>query len=195
MTFRLISEHGKEQCDVAFMKEVRERSGANLERCYQCVACSSGCPAAYVMDYAPHQIIRMSLLGLKDKVLDSKAYWLCLSCETCAARCPNEIDIVKFMDTLREIAIREGRTQQTTLPLFHKTFLGVVKSYGKTFEIGLILQYMLKSKEIFNLKEMLAYIPLGLSMFIKGKLALIPDKIKGAGNIRQIFGAAGKGNG
>lgn len=195
MTLRLISDKGKEEADLSFAREVKEKSGSNLERCYQCVACSSGCPVAYVMDYAPHQIIRMTLLGLKDKVLDSTAYWLCASCETCATRCPNDIDIVKFMDTLREIAIKEGRTQQTPLPLFHNTFLGGIKSNGKIFEIGLILSYMIKSREVFNLKEMLAYIPLGINMFLKGKLALLPDKIKGAAEIKRVFGSAGKENG
>ncbi len=194
MTLRLISDKGREECDLSFAHEVRERSQSHLERCYQCVACSSGCPVAYVMDYAPHQIIRMTQMGLKDKVLNSTAYWLCASCETCAARCPNEIDIVKFMDTLREIAIREGRVKQTPLPLFHNTFLGGVRSFGKTFEIGLILTYMLKSREIFNLKEMLAYIPIGINMVLKGKLAFIPDKIKGAADMKRVFGSAGKEN-
>jgi heterodisulfide reductase subunit C2 len=195
MTLRLVSEKGKDEGNLVFAKEVKEKSGANLERCYQCVACSSGCPAAYVMDNAPHQIIKMSLLGLKDMVLNSNAYWLCLSCETCAARCPNEIDIVKFMDTLREIAIKEGRIKQTNLPLFHDTFLGGIRSFGKTYEIGLILVYMLKSREIFNLKEMLAYIPIGFGMFLKGKLAFLPDKIKATADMKRIFGTSGKENG
>jgi heterodisulfide reductase subunit C len=195
MTLRLVSDKGREECDLSFAREVKEKSQSHLERCYQCVACSSGCPVAYVMDYAPHQIIRMTQLGLKDRVLDSTTYWLCASCETCATRCPNEIDIVRFMDTLREIALKEGRTQQTPLPLFHDTFLGGIKSYGKTFELGLILRYMIKSGEIFNLKEMLAYIPLGIKMFLKGKLAILPDKIKGAADVRQLFRLAEKDNG
>jgi len=53
---------------------------------------------------------------------------------------------------------------------------------------------MLKSREILNIKEMLAYIPLGISMFIKGKLALVPDTIKGTAQIKRIFGSAEKGN-
>ncbi len=195
MTLRLVSDKGREECDLSFAREVKEKSQSHLERCYQCVACSSGCPVAYVMEYAPHQIIRMTQLGLKDRVLDSNTYWICASCETCAARCPNEIDIVKFMDTLREIALREGRTRQTTLPLFHNIFLGGIKSYGKIHEIGLILSYMLKSGEIFNLKEMLAYIPLGIKMFLKGKLAILPDKIKGVADVKRLFRLAGKEDG
>jgi len=195
MTLRLVSDKGREECDLSFAREVKEKSQSHLERCYQCVACSSGCPVAYVMDYAPHQIIRMTQLGLKDRVLDSNTYWICASCETCATRCPNEIDIVRFMDTLREIALREGRTRQTTLPLFHNTFLGGIKSYGKTHELSLILRFMVKSGEIFNLKEMLAYIPLGIKMFLKGKLAILPDKIKGAADVKRLFRLVEKENG
>jgi heterodisulfide reductase subunit C len=195
MTLRLVTDKSKEESDLSFAREVREKSKSHLERCYQCIACSSGCPVAYVMDYPPHQIIRMTQLGMKDQVLNSKAYWLCASCETCATRCPNEIDIVKFMDTLREIAISEGRTEQTPLPLFHNTFLGGIKSNGKIHEIGLILGYMIKSREIFNLKEMLAYIPLGLNMFLKGKIAILPDRIKGAAEVRRAFRPKGKESG
>ena len=187
MTLRLISDKGKEEADLSFASEIKEKSGSNLERCYQCVACSSGCPVAYVMDYAPHQIIRMTLLGLKNKVLDSTAYWLCASCETCATRCPNDIEIVQIMDRLRHIAFREGYTNQTPLPLFHRTFLGGVKSYGKVFELMLILRYMLTSRDIFKLSELPNNMKMGFNMFSRGKLAVLPDKIKGRANIKRIF--------
>ena len=194
MTIRLVSEKGREECDLSFAQEVKEKSQAHLERCYQCIACSSGCPVAYVMDYAPHQIIRMTQLGLKDRVLDSATIWLCASCETCATRCPNEIDIVKFMDILRGIALEEGRTQQTNLPLFHTTFLGSVKNYGKVHELGLILGYTLKSGDIFKFKKLFKDAILGAKMFLKGKLAILPDKIKGKADIKRVFQLAEKEN-
>jgi len=139
------------------------------------------------MDYAPHQIIRMVQFGLKDRVLDSTTIWLCASCETCATRCPNDIDIVLFMDTLRSMALREGHTQQTKLPLFHSTFLAGIKSNGKIHEIMLILRYMLASGDIFKFKKLFKDMILGLKMFLKGKLAILPDKIKGIEEIRRIF--------
>ena len=187
MTVRLISEQGTESADPAFTKEVLGASVNHLERCYQCQACSSGCPVAYAFDYAPHQILRMTQLGLKDRVLDSATVWLCASCETCATRCPNDIEIVKVMDVLRSIALREGRTKQTGLPLFHKTFLNDVKSYGKLHELTLILRYMLASGDLFKPSEIPSNIKLGATMFLKGKLAILPGKIKGMANIKRIF--------
>jgi len=187
MTIRLFSDTGRETCNLFFAAEIREKSQANLERCYQCVACSSGCPVAFSMDYAPHQIIRMAQLGLKDRVLDSATIWLCASCHTCATRCPNDIDIVNFMDTLRMIALREGRTEKTNLPLFHRVFLNGVKSTGKIHELTLILRYTITSGDIFRFKKLFKDMILGTRMLLKGKLVILPTKINGLDGIKRIF--------
>jgi len=187
MTIRVVSQKGKEECDLSFAREVKGKSQAHLERCYQCLACSSGCPVAYAMDYTPHQIIKMVQLGLKDRVLDSTTIWLCASCETCATRCPNDIDVVLLMDTLRHMALKEGKTKQTNLPLFHNTFLNGIKSNGKIHELLLIMRYMLTSGDIFKFKDLPAYMILGAKMFLKRKLAILPAKIKGRGEIKRIF--------
>ncbi len=194
MTIRLASEKGKESGNPSFAQEVKEKSQAHLERCYQCVACSSGCPVAFAMDYAPHQILRMTQLGLKDMVLDSTTIWLCASCETCATRCPNDIDIVKVMDTLRQTALSEGRTQQTKVPLFHATFLDVIKSKGKIHELTLILRYTLTSGDIMKVKKLSKDALMGAKMFAKGKLIVLPTKIKGLGQIKRIFQQTEKTN-
>ena len=187
MTVRLISEQGTEEADPAFTREVLGTGDAHLERCYQCQACSSGCPVAYVFDYAPHQLLRMVQLGLKDRVLNSKTYWLCASCETCATRCPNDIEIVQVMDRLRHIALKEGRTGQTGLPMFHDMFLGTVKGNGKVHELMLIMRYMITSKDIFKIGDLPQNIKMGANMFLRGKLAILPDRIKDIANIRRIF--------
>jgi heterodisulfide reductase subunit C len=193
MTVQLITEKSKEKCDPTFTKEVMERSQSHLERCYQCIACSSGCPGAYQMDYPPHQLLRMVQLGLKDRVLDSNTFWICLSCETCATRCPNDIEIVLVMDALREIALKEGRKGSTKLPVFHRTFLNMVKMFGKVYEIGLILVFMILSGNIFKLKDLITRdAPLGVKMFMRGKLAILPPKIQGKAQIKRIFQLSSK---
>ncbi|MCP5000544.1 MAG: 4Fe-4S dicluster domain-containing protein, partial [Hyphomicrobiales bacterium] len=71
---------------------VREATGDNAFMCYQCVKCTSGCPMADQFDLSPHQIMRS--VQLNDiSVLDSKSIWLCVSCYTCATRCPQKIDV------------------------------------------------------------------------------------------------------
>jgi len=193
MTIQLITDKGTEKSNPAFYKEVMERSKAHLEKCYQCIACSSGCPGAYQMDYPPHQLLRMVQLGMKDQVLNSNTFWICLSCETCATRCPNDIEIVLVMDTLREMALAEARKGTTKLPVFHSTFLNMVKMFGKVYEIGLILIFMIRSGNIFKLKDLITRdAPLGVKMFMRGKLAILPPKVKGKAQIKRIFQLSSK---
>jgi heterodisulfide reductase subunit C len=187
MTIHFTSQNSKEKCDLSFAQEVKDKSQSHLERCYQCMACSSGCPVAFAMDYAPHQIIRMAQLGLKEHVLNSSAIWICASCETCATRCPNDIQIVHVMDALRNMALKEGRTRQTKLPLFHSTFLDSINSYGKVHELSLILYYTVFSGDIVKFKKLFKDAILGLKMFRRGKLAILPAKIKPMVEVKRIF--------
>jgi heterodisulfide reductase subunit C len=106
----------------------------NLGRCYQCLACSHGCQVAYAMDYHPAQIVHMVRLGLKEKVLQCSAIWMCLSCEMCVTRCPNGVDFVGLMDVLRGEALRQRfNVSANKIPEFHKTFIqGIRKGAGLT---------------------------------------------------------------
>ena len=177
-----IGDSGTEICNQDFAKKVKEISNANLDRCYQCYTCTVGCPIAYAMDYYPHQIMRMVQLGVKDKVLTSSTIWLCAACETCATRCPNEIELVNVMDTLREMALEEGvEIKEKEIVSMHKTFLSVIKSLGRQHEISLLVLLKMKTREF--LKDML----LGMNMFLKGKLKIMPHRIKGVDQIKGMF--------
>src|SRR3990170_8026178 len=92
------------QKENSFLSEVGQASGEKIQACYQCQKCSAGCPVAYAMDILPNQILRHIQYDHRGKVLSSKTIWICASCYTCSVRCPNNIDIAKIMDTLRNIA-------------------------------------------------------------------------------------------
>ncbi len=84
----------------AFRDRVKELSGEKIELCFQCGACSSGCPMTQEMDYLPSKVIRMAQLGLEE-ALDSKTIWVCTTCFNCEVRCPRGIDIANVMEALR----------------------------------------------------------------------------------------------
>jgi heterodisulfide reductase subunit C len=163
-----------------FQDEVEERSGVKVPSCYQCGKCSAGCPAAHAMDLLPHQIMRLIQLGKRDKVLASKAIWLCASCETCTTRCPQEVDIARTMDALRQIAYEEGRVsaQQDTV-VFHEAFLNWVKRTGRQFEAGLVGEYKLRTGNVLQ--------DLDAAPKMMGKLKKIPRRIKGQAAVARIF--------
>jgi hypothetical protein len=46
---------------------------------------------------------------------------------------------------------------------------------------------MIKSGDIFKIKELPGLMQLGVKMFSRGKLAIIPPRIKGKAAIKRIF--------
>jgi heterodisulfide reductase subunit C len=85
-----------------FAQKVEEISGQNLFACYQCGNCTAGCPVSFAMDLGPHQVIRFSLLGLEEEVLESNTFWICASCLQCTSRCPKGLDIARIMERIME---------------------------------------------------------------------------------------------
>jgi heterodisulfide reductase subunit D len=79
-----------------------------LLTCIQCGTCTSSCPSAFEMDYAPRQLWQMLKLGMEDQVLNSRTFWLCTMCKSCQVRCPRGISIGDTMIALREYAIDKG---------------------------------------------------------------------------------------
>ena len=181
----------KEKVDTNFVDEVQQRSGKQLQQCYQCFKCSAGCPVAFAMDWTPNQIIRMIQLGLRDKVLSSTTIWICASCEACVTRCPNEVDLPVFMDSLKAMAIEEGiKSEASHITTFHRVFLSCVREYGRLHEISLLAAYKLLSLNMFK-EDMV----LGALMFSKGKLRILPTRIENIDEIEQIFKTFGKKKG
>lgn len=166
----------------SFLSEVMELSGQNLQACYQCQKCSAGCPVAYAMDILPNQILRHIQYEHREKVLGSKTIWICASCYTCSVRCPNDIDIARIMDSLREMALRSGVPPgEKEIPLFHSVFLDTIRSKGRIHELSLILQFKSKTKDFFKDAA------LGWKMYRKGKIKLLPSKFGGGKEIQEIF--------
>ena len=172
----------------SFLPEVVRTSGETIQACFQCQKCSAGCLIAYAMDILPNQILRHIQYDHRERVLSSKTIWICASCYTCSVRCPNNIDIAKIMDTLRGLAIHSGiQPGEKDIPLFHSVFLDTIKSKGRIHELSLILQFKTKTKDFFKDAG------LGLKMYRKGKIKLLPSKFGAGKEIKEIFNAYEKG--
>lgn len=171
---------------------------ANFDRCYQCFACADGCPVAFAMDYYPNQIIRMVQRDLKEKVLQSRTIWVCASCETCATRCPNGIEIVHLMDMLRKESLQQGfKSPVNNIPTFHRTFMKEIRKKGRVNEVGLLLNYELKTGDFLSIKKIREEGSLGLKMLRKGKLKFPSTKMRksdGQKKVENIFKRASSSN-
>jgi heterodisulfide reductase subunit C2 len=169
--------------DTGFARRVAADWQVDLFACYQCGKCSNGCPVTFAMDYLPHQLIRMLQLGLTEDVLESKTFWVCASCETCTTRCPNEIEIAKLMDDLKqEVLARKMIPSEATVAGFHEVFLNNIKKFGRINETVLMGVYQVKSswsdlkKSRIDFSGLFKNMGLGLNMLKRGRLSLFPRK-------------------
>jgi heterodisulfide reductase subunit C2 len=160
---------------------VESLCGEIVTHCYQCGECTAGCPVAFAMDIMPNQVMRMAQLGLTKPLLESRAIWLCAGCETCATRCPRSVALSKVMDALRQIAQSEGKAAETNVVKFHKAFMDAVARDGRVHEVGMLARYKMATRDLFS------DIGLGMRMFFKGKLKMMPDKIRGAREVRELI--------
>ncbi len=163
-------------------REVEERSGEKPRLCYQCGKCSTGCLFNFAMDILPHQMMKLVQYGQKERLLESNTIWICAACETCTARCPNDIDVAGVIDTLRAMALDEGvKPAERNIPIFHRCFLGNIQATGRISEPILMGSYKTLSGDLFS------DIGLAAKMLAKGKIKLIPSVVKKRREIRHIF--------
>ena len=162
------------------IRQIETEAGTSINLCYQCGKCTAGCPAAFAMDYGPRQIIRLLQLNYIGEAMEAESIWICASCETCSTRCPRGVDIASLMDTMRRRALQSGKKDKK-VAAFNQAFLNNVKYLGRAYEAGLTLQYNLFTGQL--LKDM----QLGLPMMKRGKVSILPERIKARDQVKQIF--------
>jgi len=134
------------------------------------------------MDVPPARLVRGLLAGRLEEALGSKTIWLCASCYTCSARCPNDIDFARVADALRTIVLREGRAPaDKRIGALHKTFLDDVRRRGRIHEPTFIGFFKLATFDFTSDMD------LGLAMFLKGKLPLFPRGVKDKKAVKAAF--------
>jgi heterodisulfide reductase subunit C len=186
MTVRIKKEASRD----SLRKTVEAMSGADLSRCYQCRKCTSGCPVTELTKAPPSEIVRRLQLGAGDELLESDLVWLCLSCETCYARCPMEINIASIIDALRSLAVAgKAARPKGDMPLFNRMFLRMVNAFGRSYDLAMIAGYKLGSR---NVTADTAKFP---AMLRKGKMAVLPPSGADRSIVKRIFRRTQKSEG
>jgi heterodisulfide reductase subunit C2 len=139
------------------------------------------------MKLPPHDIMRLTIAGDRERLFADDSLWLCLTCETCSARCPNDVDPARVIDALRELAAVEGAGHgPRNVSAFHKSFLAQIRMTGRLSEVGLIMQYKMRSGALL---QDVAVVP---AMLERGKLPLVPTRIKGHAEVKSIMAACAR---
>lgn len=161
----------------------------SLRHCIQCGTCSSTCPVSLYMDYTPRRLVAMVREGFKDEVLHSFTPWICASCYSCTVECPKEVKITETMYAIKQRAIKEHvHPKRFPVPVLAKEFFNQVKRYGRTNEGELLTRLFLKT----NPFKLIRQSGMGVRLLSVGRLEILPHKIKGIKQLRQLLDAAGK---
>jgi len=157
------------ELDPKFKYEISKmHGGEKLMRCFQCGTCTSDCPVARFSEtYRPRQIIRMTQLGLKKRVLDSDTLWLCAACFTCTDRCPQDVEVASVIRVLRNLAAEQGHIPQ----VFKDEALSILES-GYAYKIP---ELRLKKRE-----------SLGLPPLPKGNSESVCKTLRSVGFLKHV---------
>ena len=121
------------QMDPALADQIAaEPGGEHIRRCFSCGTRTASCPVREVTErYNPRRIIRMAVLGLREPVLSSDSIWLCSTCYSCHARCPQDVRITELMHAINNVAVREG--------YIHPSFrmqIDLLSQHGRLYDIS-----------------------------------------------------------
>jgi heterodisulfide reductase subunit C len=171
--------------DLTFLHDVVEEApgGERIAHCLQCGSCGGSCPNGPDMDYTPRALFALINAGQRERVLRANTMWCCVSCYACTTRCPQQIPITDIMYGLKRISLREGMAHRTDAPALARTFTGLLDKYGRSFELGLASRYYLFNRPL----AMLRMGPLGLSLFTKGRMSLVPTRIRHLDQLQAII--------
>jgi len=172
----------------AFWEQVESiPHGEKIKDCIQCGTCTGSCPISYMMDVTPRQIVALFRAGRLEDILKSRTIWICASCYSCRVRCPQGIYVTDMMYALKRLAM-DKKIYPSDFPIYalSEAFISNVYRFGRNFEIGLAIEYFLKTNPL----KLVGNAGFGLSMMKRGRLGVLPTSIKKVGEVRAIIDRA-----
>jgi heterodisulfide reductase subunit C len=155
-----------------------------LNCCIQCATCSAVCPAVAFMDHTPRRLIGMINAGMRDEVLDSNTYWTCASCYACSDQCPKGIKPSELMYVLKRYSVWKNRYRSDLVgPEFSRLFVRTIMRTGKSYEPGYAPAFIFEG----GVQGMFREMQFAMKLLAKGRIALIPSRIKRLDNFRRML--------
>lgn len=78
-----------------------------FEECNQCGKCSSGCPAARVLELRPRKIALVAQRDRLEELLTYDVIWTCAQCHQCMERCPRDVTPYDIIIYLQNMAVKK----------------------------------------------------------------------------------------
>jgi heterodisulfide reductase subunit C len=182
--------HQKREVDLLndFWDQVRGfPDGQKIKNCLQCGTCTGTCPVSYAMDITPRETIALFRAGRLEDILHSRTIWICASCYSCTVRCPVGIKVTDTLYALKRLAI-DKKIYPDNFPVYalSQAFIENVYKYGRNFELGLGIKYLLKAGPM----KLLSNAGFGMAMMSRGRMSMMPKSIKKVNEVRAIIDRA-----
>jgi heterodisulfide reductase subunit C2 len=98
----------RKNIDEDFKQDIMDAGAESVALCFQCGTCTGACPSGRRTPYKIRQVVRKSVMGLKEEVIADDTIWMCATCYECQERCPRGIKIVDIVKTVRNFAAQAG---------------------------------------------------------------------------------------
>ena len=133
-----------------FGKELKKYGGFDFNACYNCGTCTAVCSLSTEADSFPREMLRFSVLGMKDDIKSSLKPWLCYYCGECSTHCPQEANPGELMMSLRRWLTAEYDWTKLSGLLYKSLPLSVI-----VFIITAIGVIALSISENYNLESIM----------------------------------------
>lgn len=176
--------------------EVAQRSGQNLQACYQCRRCAAGCPVGEETGVTPDRLIRMILFGDREAALNNLLVWKCVACYTCGTRCPNNIQTARITETLKQMGKKaHAEPLVPRIAEFNNAFMAATGHFGRfnemegmaIYETKAALGDLKKGRLKAVVEDMLGQARLGAEMVKKKRMHFGLDKVKKRSEIQALY--------
>jgi heterodisulfide reductase subunit C len=169
----------------AFLEQVSLiPDGHRIKQCIQCGTCTGSCPVSYAMDITPRKMIALFRAGEVETILRSSTIWICASCYACTVRCRAGIKITDMMYAFKRIAMmRKIYPKNFPVHALSSSFVKLVNRYGRNPEVSLLANYSIRRNPL----SLLAQIPLGLRLRLRGRVRIKPSSVKNRRQLSEII--------
>jgi Fe-S oxidoreductase len=133
------------------------------------------------MDLKPAQVMHSIRLGRADSVLNSQAIWLCVDCEACVSRCPQQVEPAAAMAAARLLALQKGiKPSLKVIDIYYRGFVDNMRLNGKIHDASVAGITQLLTGQL------IADLPLAMKLLRRGRVKLPPLPL-GGGQFRKIY--------
>jgi Fe-S oxidoreductase len=94
-----------------------------LLACIQCGKCTGGCPMAIKTKLNPRALIYRLLVASNGCDIEERVeLWDCTTCNTCASRCPKQVNPMEAVIAMRSAFVEKGRVHPNVKTALESTF-------------------------------------------------------------------------